>query len=127
MPFGMISDIVANPFVGREIVGNLLAALRIRGFDDVKLGKIANLIVEELRKALDSECAARAETLFKAEVVAGRIQFRLRLDSRNWRMPFSMDTLEPENARQLLSKTGSPLEKEPVCASLRKRVEQRRA
>ena len=107
----MMSDIVANPFVGREIVGNLLAALHIRGFDDVKLGNLANLIVEELRKGLDSECAARAEALFKAEVVAGRIQFRLRLDSRNWRMPFTMDTLEPDNARQLLSKTGGSLEK----------------
>ena len=102
----MISDIVANPFVGREIVGNLLAELRIRGFDDAKLGKLANLIIEELRKGLDSKRTARAEALFKAEVVAGRIQFRLRLDSRNWRMPFSMDTMEPENARQLLSKTG---------------------
>ena len=67
---------------------------------------------------------ARAEALFKAEVVAGRIQFRLRLDSRNWRMPFSMETMEPENARQLLSKTGGPLEKSLFCASLRKRVEQ---
>ena len=92
----MMSDIVANPFVGREIVGNLLAALHIRGFDNVKLGKLANLIIEELRKGLDSECAARAEALFKAEVVAGRIQFRLRLDNRNWRMPFSMDTMEPD-------------------------------
>ena len=107
----MMSDIVANPFVGREIVGNLLAALHIRGFDNVKLGKLANLIIEELRKGLDSECAARAEALFKAEVVAGRIQFRLRLDNRNWRMPFSMDTMEPDNARQLLSKTGGSLEK----------------
>ena len=73
----------------------VLAALHIRGFDDVKLGNLANFIVEELRKGLDSECAARAEALFKSEVVAGRIQFRLRLDSRNWRMPFSMDTMEP--------------------------------
>ena len=48
--------------------------------DNVKLGKLANLIIEELRKGLDSECAARAEALFKAEVAAGRIQFRLRLD-----------------------------------------------
>ena len=75
----MISDIVPNPFVGREIVGNLLAALRIRGFDNVKLGKLANLIIEELRKGLDSKRTARAEALFKDEVVAGRIQFRLRL------------------------------------------------
>ncbi len=107
----MISDIVSNPFVGREVVGNLLDALRVRGFDAVKIGQLASLIVEELRKGLDSERTARAETLFKAAVATGRIQFRLRLDSRNWRMPFSVATLEPENARQLLSKTGGPLEK----------------
>ena len=107
----MISDIVPNPFVGREIVGTLLTALRKRGFDDAMLGKLAGLIVEELRKGLDSERTERAESLFKTEVAAGRIQFRLRLDSRNWRMPFSTETLEPENARQLVGMTGGPLEK----------------
>ena len=107
----MISDIVPNPFVGREIVGATLAALRARGFDDAKLGLLASLIVEELRKGLDAARSARAEALFKAEVAAGRIQFRLRLDGRNWRMPFSIDTTEPENARQLLNRAGGPLEK----------------
>ena len=107
----MISDIVPNPFVGREIVGNLLDALLARGFGDARIGKLASLIVEEMRRELDSERTTRAEALFKAEVVAGRIQFRLRLDSHNWRMPFNIETLEPENARQLLSKTGGPLEK----------------
>ena len=43
------------------------------------------MIVEELRKGLDTERTARAEDLFKAEVAAGRIQFRLCLDGRNWR------------------------------------------
>lgn len=107
----MISDIVPNPFVGREIVGATLAALRTRGFDDAKLGLLASLIVEELRKGLDVARNARAEALFKAEVAAGRIQFRLRLDGRNWRMPFSIETTEPENARQLLNRAGGPLEK----------------
>ena len=105
----MVSDIVPNPFVGREIVGRLLDGLRARGFDERKLGTLASLIVEELRKGLDTARHARAEALFRAEVAAGRIQFRLRLDGRNWRMPFSMETAEPENARQLLSKTGGPL------------------
>lgn len=107
----MISDIVPNPFVGREIVGATAAALRARGFDDDRLGQIASLIVEELRKGLDAARNARAEALFKAEVAAGRIQFRLRLDGRNWRMPFSVETTEPENARQLLNRAGGPLEK----------------
>lgn len=107
----MISDIVPNPFVGREIVGALLAALRARGFDNAKLGQLAILIVEELRKGLDAERNARAEALFKAEVAAGHIQFRLRLDGRNWRMPSVIETTEPENARQLLNRAGGPLEK----------------
>lgn len=107
----MVSDIVPNPFVGREIVGRLLEALRGRGFDDGKLGTLASLIVEELRKGLDAARHGRAEALFKAEVAAGRIQFRLRLDGRNWRMPFSVETTEAENARQLLGKTGGALEK----------------
>lgn len=107
----MVLDIVPNPFVGREIVGCLLKTLRGRGFDDTLLGKLASLIVEELRKGLEAERARRAEALFKAEVAAGRIQFRLRLDGRNWRMPFTVETTEPETARQLLSRTGGPLEK----------------
>ncbi len=107
----MISDIVPNPFVGREIVGKLLSDLKVRGFDEAKLGGLASLIVEELRKGLDTERTVRAEALFKAEMEAGRIQFRLRLDGRNWRMPFIAETMEPDNARQLVSTTGGPLEK----------------
>ena len=107
----MVLDIVPNPFVSREIVARLLAALRARSFDDAMFGKLASLIVEELRKGLDTARTARAETLFKAEVGAGRIQFRLRLDRRNWRMPFTVETTEPNTARQLISKTGGPLEK----------------
>lgn len=107
----MVSDLVPNPFVGREIVGGTIAALRARGFDDVRLGQLASLIVEELRKGLDRARSARAEALFKAEVAAGRIQFRLRLDGRNWRMPFSIETEEPENGRKLLNRAGNALEK----------------
>jgi type III restriction enzyme len=51
----MISDIVPNPFVGREIVGATVAALRARGFDDARLGLLASLIVEELRKRRQGE------------------------------------------------------------------------
>jgi type III restriction enzyme len=107
----MISDIVLNPFVGREIVGRLVASLRARGFDDEKLGRLASLIIEELRKCLDTERTARAEALFKAEVADGRIQFRLRVDGRNWRMPETVETTEPENAPQLHNLIGGALEK----------------
>lgn len=107
----MISDIVLNPFVGREIVGRVAAGLRARGFDDGKLGALASLIVERLRIGLDHARTRRAEALFKAEVAAGRIQFRLRIDGQNWKMPFKMETVLPEDARQLVGKTGAALRK----------------
>jgi type III restriction enzyme len=107
----MVSDIVPNAFVAREIVGRLLSALCARGFDDEKLGQLASLIVEELRKGLDHARTAMAEELFKAEVQAGHVQFRLRLDGKNWRMPFAIETAEAANARQLVSGTGGPLRK----------------
>jgi type III restriction enzyme len=107
----MISDIVLNAFVGREIVGRMLETLEKRGFDDEKIGELGGLIVDELRKGLFGEQAARAETLFKDDVAAGRIQFRLRIDGRNWQMPTVMETSEPENSDQLNAKSGGPLER----------------
>lgn len=107
----MISDIVPNPFVGREIVARVIDRLLERGFDAAKIGGLSNLIIEELRRGLDAERTRRAEAHFKAAVAAGRIQFRLRVDGKNWRMPFQVETTEPENAIQLTSKTGGPLER----------------
>ncbi|MDE0444651.1 MAG: hypothetical protein OXL38_21415 [Gammaproteobacteria bacterium] len=75
-----ILDIVPNPFVGREIVGGLLDALGEVGFDAAHLGRLAGLIVEELRKELQRERDARAERVFKKDAANGRIQFHLRLD-----------------------------------------------
>ena len=107
----MILDIVPNPFVGQEIVSRLVDALVRRGFDETKLGQLASLIVEVLRTELQKERNTRAEAIFRREVAAGTIQFRLRLDGRDWRMPFHIETTEPEDARQLLCTSGGPLQK----------------
>lgn len=64
-----------------------------------------------MRRALDIARNAKAETVFKNAVSAGSVQFRLRLDGKNWRLPFSIETNEPEGARQLLNKSGGPLAK----------------
>lgn len=122
----MILDIVPNPFVGREVVGRLLDSLRGRGFGDTQIGGIASLIVEKVRKELAKARDARAERLFKNEVANGRIQFRLRLDGRNWRMPSHVDTTQPPGARQLVSGTGGPLQRSlfaPVYESELNRAE----
>jgi type III restriction enzyme len=107
----MISDIVPNAWVAREIVGMVEDGLVARGFDPAKLGEQAGLIVEELRKWLDKERDRQGEIHFKKEVAAGRVQFRLRTDGHNWRMPFETETSEPEGAEQLVSKNGSALER----------------
>ena len=107
----MILDIVPNPFVGREIVGRLLTALRGLGFDDPKLGGIARLVVEEMRNELERKRDDLAEALFREAVAAGRIQFRLRLDGSNWRMPLQIEATEATGARQLLGRDGGPLAK----------------
>ena len=107
----MISDLVPNPWIGRDIVGAVLKGLTARGFTETKLGSIAGLVVEELRAWLVEQRDAQAEALFRAEVAAGRIQFRLRSDGRNWRMPMEAETYEPEGAEQLAGKDGLPLAK----------------
>ena len=107
----MIHDIVPNPFVGREIVGRLLASLHEREFDEQKLGQFQTLITEELRRGLADARDKQAREHFRNEVLTGRIQFRLRLDGRDWRMPFEIDTTEPIDARQLVGKTGAALER----------------
>jgi len=100
---------VPNPFVAREIIARVLTVLETRGFDQPKLGAVAGVIVDTLRLALDKERTARAEALFKTEVHAGQIQFRLRMDGRNWPMPNHITTTEPPLAPILRSATDEPL------------------
>ena len=67
------------------------------------------MIVEETRKWLAAQRNTMAEALFRAEVAAERIQFRLRTDGRNWRMPRHAETFEPMGAPQLSGNDGEPL------------------
>lgn len=107
----LISDLVPNPFVGREIVGGLLDELKARGFDDAKLGALSSHIRDELRRALDTARNQSAEKVFKDGVAAGTVQFRLRLDGKNWRLPFTIETSETEDARKLVNSKGDALAK----------------
>ena len=107
----MVSDIVPNPWWTRDLVGKMLDGLRQRGFTDAKLGEIAGLVIEELRQWLEDQRDSMAEAQFRAEVQAGRIQFRLRTDGKNWRMPFQAETYEPLGAEHLVRSSGEPLAK----------------
>ena len=107
----MLTDIVPNAWWARVIVGDVVAGLQARGFDADRLGALAGLIVEQLRAWLASVRDSKAEALFRAEVAAGRIQFRLRTDEHNWTMPFVAETYEPVGADQLVGGDGQALRK----------------
>ena len=106
-----ITDLVPNPFVGREIIGQLERGLRARGFDEAKLGLAAGVILDTLRRVLEEERDRRAEAHFKDELKKGRIQFRLRTDGNNWEMPEHLWTREPEGSPHLTGKYGGALER----------------
>lgn len=107
----MVSDLIPNPWLARDLVGRLIAGLEARGFDADRLGMLGGLIIEELRRWLEAERDRLAEAVFRAGVDAGRIQFRLRTDGHNWRMPFTTETHEPADAEQLPGRAGEPLQK----------------
>lgn len=107
----MVSDLVPNAWLSRELVGSVVAGLHQRGFTEEQLGGIAGLLVEELRMWLTEQQSTRAELLFREMVSTGDIQFRLRLDTNlNWSMPFTTQTAEPEDARQVFRNDG-PLQR----------------
>jgi type III restriction enzyme len=105
----VISDLVPNPFVARGIIAAMKTALEQRGFDPVKLGGASGVIIDTLRLALVKERDLRAEALFRQDVQAGRIQFRLRLDGNNWQMPAHIGTTEPQASPHLTGSDGGAL------------------
>jgi len=107
----MVSDLVPNPFVARDIVGDLIDVLTERGFSPEKIGDLATLIIERLRVGLEAARDSMAERLFREQVEGGQIQFRLRIDGVNWKMPHTMPTSLDDDARQLVGSTGGALER----------------
>jgi type III restriction enzyme len=107
----MINDIVPNPWIGRKLIGDLITLLKGRGFDEVKLGGMSSFIIEELRKFLIKERDSLAEASFVSDVATEHIQFRLRTDTHNWKMPTEMETDLPEASIQLIRPDGVASEK----------------
>ena len=105
----MISDIVTNPWVGWIIVQKLLSGLSAKGIPDSKIGESSGFIMAELRKWLEERQSVMAEELFRSEVASGKIQFQLRIEGPNWRMPIETETFEPANSPQLKSNDGCSL------------------
>lgn len=98
----IISDIVLNPWIGRALVDDFTAGLQTHGFTAAQLGAAAGFLIEELRKFLLLERDRLAEAHFVAKVAEERIQFRLRTDRHNWRMPPEVYTDRPMDSPQLV-------------------------
>jgi type III restriction enzyme len=112
----VISDIVPNPWIGRELVGAYVGALKARGFTDEKLGAMSGFLLEELRKFLLDRRDLLAETYFMAKVADENIQFCLRTDQHNWQMPKEMETDRPATAAPLVRLSDGALTEKSVFA-----------
>lgn len=115
-----VSDIVPNAWLAYDLVERLTKALKNRGFDDEKLGRLSSVVIEELRKGIELQRDSMAEIKFMQNVDQGFIQFRLRTDGNNWKVPQTLETELPVDSPQLARNDGRVTEKSvfaPVYAA----------
>lgn len=107
----IITDIIPNPWLARELVGKLLGKLEEKGFSKEKLGELSSYILDEFRKHLLKERDRLSEQKFMSDVSAEKIQFRLRTDKKNWTLPDTMESELPEDSKLLYRKDGKTVQK----------------
>jgi len=106
-----INDIILNPFVSWALLEPIVNELKERGFDDLSLGFKSAILVDALRQELRKEQDKRAEIYFKRAVRDGLIQFKLRADGKNWKMPNEIITSEANQAAQIVDEQGNLMQK----------------
>src|SRR5690606_28628928 len=106
-----ISDLVPNAWQARVLVDTLLIELVGAGVDVAKIGERAGLIIDQLRLHLESALDAMAEAISRDEIAAGRVQFSLHTDGRNYRVPDTFDAMLAKPLRGLLRDDGVQVEK----------------
>jgi len=106
-----ISDLVPNAWQARALVDSLLVELTGAGVNVTKVGERAGLIIDQLRLHLESALDAMAEAIFRNEITAGRVQFNLHTDGRNYQVPETFDAMLTKPLRGLLRDDGVQAEK----------------
>ena len=110
-----ISDIIPNAWLAHEVVKKVVSGLEKRGFSSRDMGRLSGIVSEKLRMWASRKRNQLAERLFRSKVESGCIQFHLqtigKIEDTNWEMPFTYHADQPENARQLLSSKGGPLQR----------------
>lgn len=106
-----INDIILNPFVAWALLAEVVKDLKEKGFDDLSLGFKSAVLVDALRQELKKEQDKRAEVYFRKAVKDGVIQFKLRADGKNWKMPKEIVTSEANQAYQIVDQQGQPMQR----------------
>lgn len=107
----MLGDIVPNAFAAWALVDGLLTRLHRHGWTDLDIGRLATFLIDALRKELTTERERQAPALFEQGLTSGSIQFALRGDGHDWKMPAESWTAQAEGAAQLNGSNGGPLER----------------
>ena len=97
-----INDIILNPFVAWALLEQVIQGLKKNYSDDLSLGFKSAILVDAVRQELKKEQDKRAEVYFKKAVEDKLIQFKLRADGKNWKMPKEIVTGEPNQAAQIV-------------------------
>ncbi|MDD5631593.1 MAG: DEAD/DEAH box helicase family protein [Methylococcales bacterium] len=105
-----IVDIVPNPWIARSFVSQVLTGLQKLDIAMTDWAALTSVLIESLRVHLSKERDRLAEAVFLTEVQAGRIQFRLRTDRNNWRMPKDLLTQRPLTSTLLQRNDGKVVE-----------------
>ena len=114
----VVYDIVPNPWIGRDLVSRFAASLNRHGIAPKEMGPMAGFLLEELRRFLLLERDRLAEAHFMTCVREGKIQFRLRTDRHNWRMPREVATQRAIASPPLVRQADGALTQKSVFAAV---------
>ena len=106
-----VSDLVPNAWQARELISRLMEALVAAGVDVKILGTLTGLIIDELRLHLERSLDAMAEKIFLDDIEAGRVQFSLRTDGRNYHVPAQFEAMLAKPLKPLVRDDGTVAER----------------
>lgn len=96
-----ISDLIPNAWQAWALVDRLLQDLQGAGVDAEVIGQRTSLIVDQLRLYLAEQLDRMAEDVFRKDIAAGRVQFSLHTDGRNYEVPREFDAMLDKSVRLL--------------------------
>lgn len=106
-----ISDLVPNAWQARALVDRLLQALTASGVELTAIGERTGLVIDQLRLYLGQALDGMAEATFRQEIAAGRVQFSLHTDGRNYEVPREFEAVLAKPLRALTRDDGLQVEK----------------